>query len=88
VFAERHINTLERKRLIERAGPGRFRFVHALIQMATYQSMTREDRARLHEALAEHLDWNRSDPTEALTGAAGYHLRRAVEHRRASGTLE
>jgi DNA-binding SARP family transcriptional activator len=88
VFAERHINTLERKRLIERAGPGHFRFAHALIQIATYQSMTREDRARLHEALAEHLDRNRSDPTDALTGAAGYHLRRAVEHRRASGTPE
>jgi predicted ATPase len=63
------------------------RFAHALIQMAAYQSMTREDRARLHEAFADHLERNRPDPTAALTGAAGYHLRRAVEHRRASGTL-
>ena len=87
-FAERHINTLERKRLIERTGPGRLRFAHALIQMAAYQSMTREDRARLHEAFADHLEGNRSDPTTALTDAAGYHLRRAVEHRQASGTLD
>jgi DNA-binding SARP family transcriptional activator len=86
-FVERHINTLERKRLIERTGPGRFRFAHALIQMAAYQSMTREDRARLHEAFADHLERKRSDPTAAPSGAAGYHLRRAVEHRRASGTL-
>jgi len=87
-FVERHINTLERKRLIERTGPGRFRFAHALIQMAAYQSMTREDRARLHEAFADHLERKRSDPTAAPSGAAGYHLRRAVEHRRASGTLD
>jgi len=85
-FVERHINTLERKQLIERTGPGRFRFAHALVQMAAYQSMTREDRARLHEAFAEHLERKQPDPTATPSGATGYHLRRAVEHRRASGT--
>jgi DNA-binding SARP family transcriptional activator len=55
-FVERHLETLERKLLIERAGPGRFRFAHALIHMTAYQSMTREDRARLHEAFADLLN--------------------------------
>jgi DNA-binding SARP family transcriptional activator len=87
-FVERHLETLERKRLIEQAAPGRFRFAHALIQMAAYQSMTREDRARLHQAFADRLERERSDPTVAITGAAGYHLRQALEHRRASGTLD
>lgn len=87
-YVERHLETLERKLLIERADPGRFRFAHALIQMAAYQSMTREDRARLHEALADLLDQEEPDPTAALSGAARSHLRQAVEHRRASATLD
>jgi predicted ATPase len=85
-FVERHVDTLERKRLIERAGPGRFRFAHALIQMAAYQSMTREDRARLHEAFADRLEEARSGTTIALAGAAGDHLRQALEHRQAAGS--
>ena len=51
-FVGRHLDALERRRLIERAGPDRFRFAHALIQMAAYQSMTLEDRAHLRQALA------------------------------------
>ncbi|MBW3589705.1 MAG: AAA family ATPase [Actinobacteria bacterium] len=87
-YVVRHLETLERKLLIERADPGRFRFAHALIQMAAYQSMTREDRARLHEALADLLDQPASDPSAALAGTARSHLRQAIEHRRASGTLD
>ena len=52
-FVERHLATLERKLLIEPAGPSRFRFAHSLIHMTAYQSMTRDDRARLHEAFAD-----------------------------------
>jgi len=87
LFVERHLETLERKLLIERAASGRLRFAHALIQMAAYQSMTREDRARLHEALADRLEQNRSNSPVA-PDSAGYHLRRALEHRRASRTLD
>src|SRR5206468_378696 len=54
-FVERHLDALERKRLIERAGTHGFHFCHALIRLAAYQSMTREDRARLHERFAEWL---------------------------------
>src|SRR5207247_4910565 len=44
-FVERHLDALQRKRLIERVGANRFRFCHSLIRLAAYQSMTREDRA-------------------------------------------
>ena len=84
-FVERHLATLERKRLIEHLGPGRFRFAHPLVQMAAYQSMTHEDRARLHEIFAERLRREGSDESVLLTDTTGYHLRRAVEHRQASG---
>jgi predicted ATPase len=67
-FVERHIEALERKRFIQRSGSGGFRFAHALIQMAAYQSMTREDRARLHAAFADRPERERSDPASELTG--------------------
>jgi DNA-binding SARP family transcriptional activator len=55
-FLGRHLETLERRRLIERVVPRSFRFAHALIQMGVYQSMTRDNRARLEKALTAHLD--------------------------------
>jgi predicted ATPase len=55
-FLDRHLETLERRRLIERVAPRSFRFAHALIQMGVSQSMTRDDRARLERALTAHLD--------------------------------
>ena len=60
----------------------------ALIQMAAYQGMTREDRARLHEAFADRLRQEQSDAAVALTGGAVYHVDQAFEHRRASGALD
>jgi len=55
-FLDRHLKTLKRRRLIERIGPDAFRFAHPLIQMATYQTMTRDDRERLQQALTAQLD--------------------------------
>jgi DNA-binding SARP family transcriptional activator len=86
-FVERHLDTLERKRLIERAGPIRFRFAHPLIQMATYQSMTHEDRAQLHEGLVEYLERERSGRADLLDKGADHHLRQAAEHRRVIGAV-
>ncbi|TMG07827.1 MAG: hypothetical protein E6I00_17400, partial [Chloroflexi bacterium] len=85
-FVERHLDALERKRLIERAGTNRFRFRHALIQLAAYQSMTREDRARLHERFAEWLERESPDRPPELAQILGYHLEQADTHRRATGT--
>src|SRR5262249_23724970 len=87
---DRHIDGLERKRFVVRAGPGAFRFVHVLIQLAAYQSMTHEDRARLHERFADWLESGASGSPE-LDENVGYHLEQAVEHRRvigAAGTSE
>ena len=84
-FVERHLDTLERKRLIERVGPITFRFCHSLIRLAAYQSMTREDRATLHESFAA---WLRHDPSDQLPEFAqslGYHVGQAEMHRRAAG---
>jgi len=55
-FLDRHLKTLERRRLIERLDPSGFRFAHPLIQMATYQTMTRDDRESLQRALIRQLD--------------------------------
>jgi DNA-binding SARP family transcriptional activator len=48
------------------AGPGRFRFVHALIRDTIYQDLSRSRRARWHAAIAEALERTRPDDVEAL----------------------
>jgi DNA-binding SARP family transcriptional activator len=86
-FVERHLDALQRKRLIERAGAGRFRFCHSLIRLAAYQSMTREDRAGLHERFAEWLKQDTSDQLPEVHQVLGYHLKQADTHRHATGTV-
>jgi class 3 adenylate cyclase len=66
-FLDRHLKTLERRRLIERIGPDSFRFAHPLIQMATYRTMTRDDRESLQQALTAQLDHTRAkSPTPVV----------------------
>lgn len=84
-FVERHLDALERKRLIERAGSRAFRFTHVLVQVAAYQSMTFDDRARLHERLARWLERESRAGFSAVDEILGHHLRRAAEYRRVSG---
>jgi class 3 adenylate cyclase len=57
-FVGKHLQALERKQLIRpaRSVDEGFSFRHALIQLAAYRSMTREDRARLHQRFAEWLE--------------------------------
>jgi tetratricopeptide (TPR) repeat protein len=86
-FVGKHLQALERKQLI---GPARsadqgFTFRHALIQLAAYRSMTREDRARLHQRVAEWLETEARDSTPELDEILGYHLEEAVAQRRALG---
>ena len=83
-FLERHLESMEQRRFIQRTGPITFRFGHALIRMAAYQSIAREDRAALHQLFAEWLG-HRSDATPDLHEVLGYHLEQAVDHRRATG---
>ena len=46
---------MEQRRFVRRTGPKAFRFDHALIRMAAYQSIGREDRALLHERFTDWL---------------------------------
>jgi predicted ATPase len=84
-FLERHLKSMEQRRFIQRTGPITFRFRHALIRMAAYQSIPREDRAALHERFAEWLGRTAPDSTPELQEVLGHHLEQAMDHRRASG---
>jgi predicted ATPase len=66
-FVGKHLRVLERKQLIRPARPAdqRFSFRHALIQLAAYRSMTREDRARLHQRVAKWLESKARDSTRS-----------------------
>jgi predicted ATPase len=84
-FLERHLGSMEQRRLIQRTGPNAFRFGHALIRMAAYQSIAREDRASLHERFADWLSRASPGSTPEFQEVLGYHLEQALDHRRASG---
>jgi DNA-binding SARP family transcriptional activator/tetratricopeptide (TPR) repeat protein len=86
-FVGKHLRALERKQLIRpaRSADEGFTFRHALIQLAAYRSMTREDRARLHQRVAEWLETEARDSTPELDEILGYHLEEAVGQRRALG---
>ena len=86
-FLARHLDSLVGKQLIERTGPTTLSFRHVLIQLAAYQSMTRQDRAGLHERYAGWLEAVPSALPE-LDEIVGYHLEQAVEHRRAIGAID
>jgi class 3 adenylate cyclase len=89
-FVGKHLRTLERRQLIRpaRSVDEGFRFCHALIQLAAYRSMTREDRARLHQRFAEWLETDARDSPPELDELLGYHLEEAVAQRRALGIPE
>ena len=86
-FLPRHLDSLVGKQLIERTAATTLSFRHILIQLAAYQSMTRQDRARLHERYAGWLEAVPSALPE-LDEIVGYHLEQAVEHRRAIGAID
>jgi predicted ATPase len=84
-FIERHLDTLERKRFIERTDGNTFRFRHVMIQLAAYHTTTREDRARLHERLARWLEQQPPLMSAELGAILGDRLAHAGKHRRMSG---
>jgi predicted ATPase len=76
---------MEQRRFVQRTGPNALRFGHALIRMAAYQSIAREDRAALHERFADWLGRASPHSTPEFHEVLGYHLEQAMDHRRASG---
>jgi DNA-binding SARP family transcriptional activator len=87
-FVERHLHALEHKRFIARGTGTQLQFGHTLIQHAAYQSMTRQDRARLHGRFADWLENEATDPPPELDEIAGYHLEQAIEQQRAIGLVD
>lgn len=73
-----HLESLERKLLIARVDHG-FIFRHALIQLTAYQTITKDNRALLHERVADLL--GASDDVGAEEELIGYHLERAHGYR-------
>jgi tetratricopeptide (TPR) repeat protein len=86
-FVERHLHNLDQKHLIRSARSGRqaFSFRHVLVQMAAYRSMTREDRAWLHQRFAEWLETEAPERPPELEELLGYHLEEAAVQRRVLG---
>jgi class 3 adenylate cyclase/tetratricopeptide (TPR) repeat protein len=78
--ADRLLNRLVRQRILDRAGPGAFRFNQALLRDTAYSTTSKARRERWHLFLAERF--SRTAPTvEALTPdnslAFAYHMEAA-----------
>jgi DNA-binding SARP family transcriptional activator/tetratricopeptide (TPR) repeat protein len=81
---QRHLAALHRRRLLQRSGE-KISFGHDLIRDAAYRSVTRSDRASLHQRLAEWLESNSSHRAPHLDAVVGHHLEQAVLSRRYLG---
>lgn len=82
-FVSRHLSRLEEKGLMVQSqrpflGDPRLAFGHVLIQAAAYRSLTRRDRANLHEQAAA---WMASRDEANFDELVGYHLERAYQDR-------
>jgi DNA-binding SARP family transcriptional activator len=88
--AQRHLRSLERKQLTSPARDSprglEVEFRHVLVQQAAYRSLTKQQRAELHEQAAAWLD-EAGDPAEAEE-AVGYHLEQAYRYRRELDDLD
>ena len=82
-----HLLALVRKEFVrpDRAqlvGDDGYRFAHALIRDAAYESMSKELRAELHERLVDWLERVASDRLGELDEIVAYHLEQAARYRR------
>jgi predicted ATPase len=88
-----HLQVLEEKELIRSSrdsflGQPAFTFRHALIQLAAYRSMTRQDRSELHAQFAHWLENAAGVTPLEFDETIGYHLEQAYMHRRDVGLLD
>jgi tetratricopeptide (TPR) repeat protein len=83
-FTQRHLTALHRRRLLQRSGET-ISFSHDLIRDAAYRSVTRSDRAGLHQRLAEWFESHGSGQVPHLDAVVGHHLEQAVLNRRQLG---
>jgi tetratricopeptide (TPR) repeat protein len=85
VEVEAAIVSLERSGLVEPEDEanGRWRFAHALVAEAAYRGLSKAERARLHEQLADWLEAE-ADPADVSESVAR-HLERALRLREELG---
>ncbi len=81
-----HLLSLVRKELVrpyeaEFAGEDAYRFRHLLIRDAAYQSLSKADRAQLHERFASWLEGRLGGADEDYEEILGYHLEQAYRCR-------
>jgi class 3 adenylate cyclase/tetratricopeptide (TPR) repeat protein len=60
----------------------RFRFRHQLVRDAAYEGISKHERARLHEVLAEWMEQKLAERLESLREVIGYHFEQAAIYRR------
>ena len=80
------LETLTRKQLVAPEpstfeGETGFAFSHILVRDAAYESITKEDRAELHERLADWLEQRHAERMIELEAILGHHLERAHRYR-------
>ena len=85
-----HLLALVRKEFVrpdraELPGDDGYRFVHALVRDAAYQSMAKELRAELHGRFATWLERVAAERLGELDAILGYHLEQAALYRRELG---
>jgi tetratricopeptide (TPR) repeat protein len=91
-FTSRHMEALVGKELLNpvhspRPDQESFRFRHVLIQQATYRTMPKRLRARLHEQVAAWLERSVGEGTAEYAASAGYHLEQTYRYRAELGPV-
>ncbi|HSM44354.1 MAG TPA: hypothetical protein VK969_04985, partial [Acidimicrobiia bacterium] len=83
--APKHLRTLERKEFVVPLPSGtEFAFRHVLVQQAAYRSLTKKNRAHLHEHAAGWME----DRPEELDETVGYHLEQSFRYHQEIGDPE
>ena len=88
-----HLLALVRKELIrsdegDMPGEDAFHFRHLLIRDAAYQSLSKEERASLHERFASWLERVATDRAQEYEEILGYHLEQAHRLRAELGPID
>ncbi len=87
------LDTLTRKQLVapEQStleGETGYAFSHILVRDAAYESINKEDRAELHELLADWLEQRHAERMIEIEAILGHHLERAHRYRADLGLVD
>jgi class 3 adenylate cyclase/tetratricopeptide (TPR) repeat protein len=76
-LTRKRLVTPEQSTLESEAG---YSFTHALVRDAAYEALTKQDRAELHERVANWLERRHPERMIELEAIVGYHLEHAYRH--------